>query len=177
MDKKALIFDISPYMTEDGPGIRTSIFFKGCPLRCKWCSNCYGLSPIQEVPFVSTKCIGCQSCVCACKNHAISVDLEGLINVDFSACNACGSCIGTCPTKARSWAGKYYTVKDIFEIVNRDRPYFRRSNGGITLSGGEVLVQADFASELLEMCSHEGINTAIETSGFGDKEKLLKLLK
>lgn len=176
-EEQGLIFDITPYMIEDGPGIRTNVFFKGCPLNCKWCSNPYGLKKHSEIIFAKNRCTSCGKCIKVCDSGAISFDQKGTIAMDFSKCTNCGNCISVCFSKALSIVGKYYTVNEVYEILDRDRAYFRRGNGGITVSGGEIILQANFVSKLLKKCSDEGIHTTIETSAFGSWEKLKAILE
>lgn len=177
MENKAFIFDITPFMTEDGPGIRTGVFFKGCPLKCKWCSNVYGLNSKAELLFNNNKCILCYNCISVCKENAISINMDKTIRTDLTKCTCCGSCAESCYSKARKIVGKYYTVSEIFDSIKKDRAFFRRNSGGITVSGGEILLQWETVTELLEKCDFEGIHTAIETSAFGEWENLQSILK
>lgn len=177
MYKIGVVFDISHYMLEDGPGIRTNVFLKGCPLRCKWCSNVFGLEKQKQLSFVVSKCVGCGACISACNYGAISMTDEGRVSQDFSKCINCLECISRCQTGARVQVGKEMSSKDVYLEIQKDRNFYRRGNGGVTLSGGEILMQAEFASEILRLCSDNGINTAIETSAFGKWEDLSSLIK
>lgn len=177
MYQKGVVFDISHYMLEDGPGIRTNVFLKGCPLRCKWCSNVFGLEKRIQLSFLISKCVGCGACVDVCKYGAISMTKEMHVSQDFDKCANCLECIYKCPTGARVPVGKEMTSKDVYLEIQKDRNFYRRGNGGVTLSGGEILMQAEFASEILKLCSDNGINTAIETSAFGKWKDLSGLIK
>lgn len=176
-DKEGIVFDISPFMLEDGPGIRTNVFLKGCPLRCRWCSNAYGLEKNIQLSYNPGKCVGCGACVRVCEQKAISMDQKNHISVqDFSRCADCMKCVSVCPAEARLQIGRRMTAREVCRIVERDRIFYRRGNGGVTVSGGELLMQADFAAEILRLCHREGIHTAVETSAYGSKEDLEKVL-
>lgn len=176
MYQKGIIFDISHYMLEDGPGIRTNVFFKGCPLRCKWCSNAFGLERKMQMAYTRSKCTGCRACAVVCKNRAISFDENGYAVQDFRKCTHCMACTLKCHSKARVQIGREVTSLDVFKEVEKDRIFYRRGQGGITLSGGEILMQPAFAAEILNLCVHEGINTAIETSAFGKWDDLSAII-
>jgi pyruvate formate lyase activating enzyme len=166
------IFDIGHYRNEDGPGIRTIVFFKGCPLRCEWCSNPFGLTAKTQPAFNQSKCIRCGACIKACKKGCNQFKDDG-IELDFNRCDACGDCIAICPTKARRMIGERISIEKLFEMVVKDASFYRRTKGGITLSGGEVLQQYEAAAELLRKC--RGclfLSTAIETSAYGPWEHL-----
>ncbi len=170
MAKTAVIFDIERFRNEDGPGIRTIIFFKGCPLRCDWCSNPFGLAPAPQLVVNQERCVGCGNCVAVCP------DVNRLVNqtvrADFSKCRTCGKCVPVCPVGARKIMGKEYTVHDLFQEVAKDAAFYRRSGGGVTLSGGEVLLQYEAAADLLKRCRKNYISTCIETSAFAPWEQL-----
>ncbi|GHV35392.1 glycyl-radical enzyme activating protein [Synergistales bacterium] len=172
MDKaelKATIFDIEPYRNEDGPGMRTMVFFKGCPLRCLWCSNPFGLSRDPQLIVNVNKCAGCRKCAEVCEASVNCFKEDGL-HVDFKNCALCGKCTLVCIPDARRISGREYTVSEVFEEVQKNELFHRRNSGGITLSGGEVLYQSEFASELLRLCKTHFIHTTIETSGFAKWE-------
>lgn len=166
-ESQAILFDISRYMIEDGPGIRTGIFFKGCSLRCKWCSNPFGLNPHPQLAFNKRKCVGCFACVAVCPEKAISIFKNELIN-DYKLCKACGQCVRICPNNARVIVGKRYSVQEIVDLIQRDQMFYRRYNGGVTLTGGEVLLQYKAVKNLVRSCRENMIHTAVETSGYGN---------
>ncbi|MDL2301007.1 glycyl-radical enzyme activating protein [Lachnospiraceae bacterium OttesenSCG-928-D06] len=162
--KTALVFDIQRFSLHDGPGIRTLVFFKGCSLACTWCSNPEGISPVPEIRNNKRLCVGCGKCLQNCKAGAIRSGEEG-IAINREQCKKCGGCIENCPSKALSWWGRYYTIKQLYELVKRDRPFYESSGGGVTLGGGDPLLQNEQAVALLKMCKENHINTAIETAG------------
>ncbi len=174
MSKKGLIFNIQRFSLHDGPGIRTTIFFKGCPLSCLWCQNPEGLSSNQELFQCSAKCIGCKSCLGSCPEGAISFDGPEPV-IDRSICKLCMTCADNCPTGALEAIGREMTVKEVAAEVLKDMVIFEESGGGVTLSGGEPLLQIDFVVELLKAMKELNINTAVETSGYVSMEALKKV--
>jgi pyruvate formate lyase activating enzyme len=170
------VFNITKYMLEDGPGIRTVIFFKSCPLRCLWCSNPLGQTAESSLVYLKHKCIACQACVAACDNAAVFLDEEGKIGRDLERCRNCGKCTLVCPVGARELRGRSMTVEEVLQRVEKDRIFYRRGSGGITLSGGEILMQPAFAANILREASRRLIHTAIETCAFGSWEDLASVL-
>ena len=166
-NSKGLVFDIVKYMNEDGPGIRTCIFFKGCHLRCQWCSNALGLGPKPMIAHLGNKCLNCQTCMISCPSQAIFTSEDGKITTDVSKCMVCGTCTELCPSEARQVLGKEYTVQELIDIVEKDRVFYRRGGGGVTATGGEILLQAGFVYRFLKRCKERLLGTAIETSGHG----------
>ncbi|HHW03892.1 MAG TPA: glycyl-radical enzyme activating protein [Thermoanaerobacterales bacterium] len=171
-----MIFDIQRYSIHDGPGIRTIVFLKGCPLRCPWCANPESQKMVPEIMYSEIKCVLCQRCVNACPVNAIKV-INGKIHIDRELCNVCGLCWEACLNEALKVAGKEVTVKEVLSIVEKDRIFYERSGGGVTLSGGEPLMQAEFSAALLAACKKKGLNTAIETSGYQKWELFLPILE
>jgi pyruvate formate lyase activating enzyme len=169
-----IIFDIRKYSVHDGPGIRTSVFFKGCPLRCLWCHNPEGLDPAIEVTFRNDRCIRCGSCLATCAEGAVSW-IDDVPHTDKTTCVRCGACTETCYTEARDMVGKVMTVDEIMDAVESDIPFYTESGGGVTLSGGEPLMQADLARFLLEACQRKGIHTALDTCGYARWDDLEKV--
>lgn len=171
MIKKATIFDIKRFAVHDGDGIRTTVFFKGCPLRCVWCHNPEGLSQKTELCFFEHKCTLCGECTRVCEKNAHK--LQTSIHIfDRNACILCGACEEACPNDSIKIYGKEVTVDELLPILLEDKDFFESSGGGVTLSGGECLVQADFCRELLSELKKHGISTAVDTSGFVSREKL-----
>ncbi len=159
------IFNIQRFSTSDGPGIRTTVFFKGCPLSCVWCHNPESHAQRNELFFDERKCIGCGGCVGVCKNgcHILS---EKEHSFSRAVCEKCGECALICPSKAIELCGEEKSADEIIDTVLRDMPFYEQSGGGLTLSGGEPLMQFDFALELLKTAKEKGISTAVETSGY-----------
>jgi len=165
--KYGLIFDIQRFSVHDGPGIRTLLFFKGCPLRCQWCSNPEGRVREQQILYNSRRCIACNGCVAVCHTGASSM-INGTMVYDRKKCIVCGKCIEVCPSGARTLSGKWITVDEVMDVIEKDRVFFRHSGGGITLGGGEPTYQPEFAEALLTECRRNNIHTAIETCGYAD---------
>jgi pyruvate formate lyase activating enzyme len=160
--KKAVIFDIQRYSVHDGPGIRTVVFFKGCPLRCRWCQNPESWKSTPEIGFSLERCIGCRSCEKTCPEGAI---LSGDKRIDRARCTACGACVETCHAEALRMVGEEWGREELIREVSRDRPFYEDSGGGVTLSGGEPLLQIDFVEDFCSGCREEGISVAVETCG------------
>lgn len=156
------IFDIQRFSTHDGPGIRTTVFFKGCPLRCFWCQNPEGLTPEKELQFVATRCTLCGECAKICPAGVHVLD-DKFHEIRRDACTLCGACTEVCLPGALTLAGEDRGVEDIVQVVVQDRVYYEQSGGGVTLSGGEPLMQPNFAAGILTRCRDEGIHTAVDT--------------
>lgn len=159
-----VIFDIQRFSVHDGPGIRTTVFLKGCSLRCFWCHNPEGLRAQPEIQFEPERCIGCGECVQMCAHDAQHL-ARGERSYDRDACTVCGQCVDYCYAGGLSVVGRRVTVADVLAEVLPDAAFFRDSGGGVTLSGGEPVLQADFARDLLCACQAEGLHTALETAG------------
>lgn len=171
---KGLVFDIQRYSIHDGPGIRTLVFMKGCPLSCLWCCNPESWSSSQEIMVSSTKCIGCKRCIEVCPTGAAEKKnpLEAR-----NLCVVCGTCVEACPSTARQLAGHRMSLEEVVEEVEKDRLFYQRSGGGVTVTGGEPLMQADFVRMLLKRCKEKGIHTALETCGYAKWEDFKKVLE
>ncbi len=172
---KGFVFDIQHYAIHDGPGIRTTVFLSGCPLKCLWCQNPESQELYPQLFFSYEKCTGCGQCIMVCVHDAITTDGK-VVQTDRKLCNSCGECIKVCPNEARTIIGKEITSGEVFKEVSSDKMFYQESNGGVTLSGGEVLLQPEFSSSILELCKSEEIHTAIETSGYGSWESIKQIL-
>lgn len=170
--EKGCIFQIQRYCIHDGDGIRTTVFLKGCPLRCKWCANPESQSFEPEILFRSENCTGCGECVRACRYGAISQQ-NGRIFRHVLQCRHCGACAQACIYHAANAVGQMYTVEQVVQMCKRDLPFYRQSGGGVTLSGGEPFAQPAFVQALLRRLREEEISTAVETTGFAPTQVLM----
>ncbi len=175
-EKSAVVFDVYRGTTHDGPGLRTTVFFKGCPLRCRWCQNPEGISPNPEVWWNSGTCIGCGTCVRSCPQKALSAS-GAVISVDRTLCRVCGTCAAACPSEAMAVTGTVRTMESLLEESCRDSDYYEIFGGGVTASGGEPLLQHEFLTEFFRRLKLKGINTALDTCGavpWNNMESVLK---
>lgn len=176
MLQQPLIFDIKRYAINDGPGIRVCIFLKGCPLDCRWCHNPESISPRVQKLFTASKCIGCGECVNICPQQACRLTATGIVT-DFELCNACGKCADICPTLATEMSGRDYSTAELLEIIEKERPFFDQSGGGVTFSGGEPLLYPEFLCEILDACGRRQIDRCIDTAGQVKTETLLEVAR
>ncbi len=172
---KGLVFDLKRFAIHDGPGIRTTLFFKGCPLRCPWCHNPESLLPEPELVFHAERCLGCGDCLEACPAGAASLE-PGKAPADPAACRLCGACVEACPSGAREILGEWKTVEEVLAELERDRVFYQESGGGVTFSGGEPLAQAEFLSALLEACREQGLHAALDTTGFAPRRVVERMI-
>ncbi|MHA1129817.1 MAG: glycyl-radical enzyme activating protein [Candidatus Helarchaeota archaeon] len=175
MSKATLVFNIQKLSTEDGPGIRTTVFFKGCPLKCKWCHNPEGIDPRPQLMWTATRCIGCKTCIKTCKNDVLKFTKAGL-QIDREKCKRCGDCADECPSTALELIGKKYDPEQLFIEVEKDRPFYEQSKGGVTCSGGEATMQHEALRDFLKICKERGLQIALDTCGYIKTEKLGMLL-
>jgi pyruvate formate lyase activating enzyme len=175
MKEKANIFDIHRASLHDGPGIRTTVFLKGCPLECQWCHNPEALRAEAELFFQFDKCTYCADCVTVCP-QSVHIVADGVHTINYDACQLCGECVEACNYDALKIMGKEMTVSEVIAQVQKDAAFYQNSGGGITLSGGEPLFQFSFSKELLKQCKSLKINTCVETSGFVSPFKFKQLL-
>lgn len=162
---KGIIFNIQKYSIHDGPGIRTTVFLKGCPLSCNWCHNPESQAIGKEIVFYQDRCTNCGNCINHCIDKAIE-QKDGKINLNRERCIACGLCLDQCPRNARDLVGRIIKKEEMIKEILKDRIFFEESDGGVTFSGGEPLMQGDFLKEVLLACKEEGIHTTLDTSGF-----------
>ena len=172
---KGIISDIKRFAVHDGDGIRTTVFFKGCPLKCVWCHNPEGISFKPQLAYYENKCIDCGECVSVCPSNAHKLTDEGH-SFQRDLCIACGKCEEKCLGSALNFYGKEVTVDELLPTLLEDKGFYETSGGGVTLSGGECLCQADFCVKLLKALKKEGINTAVDTCGFVSQDALDKVL-
>ena len=160
------VFDIKRYSIHDGPGIRTTVFLKGCSLRCLWCHNPESADPGPELMHWPGRCSRCYACIEVCPKGAIAKDAAGAVVIDRNACDLCGKCAEACLYDAMQMVGREMSVEDVLAEVEKDRVFYEQSGGGLTLSGGDPFVQSAFAEALLDGCRARGIRTAVDTAGF-----------
>lgn len=171
--EQGIIFNIQRYTINDGPGIRTEIFMKGCPLKCRWCSNPESQRAAIEPGVYSSKCISedkCGLCITACRQQALLFAGGGIAGIDRSRCIGCMKCAAVCPSEAvRAW-GEKMSLDEVMAVIEKDRAFYEKSGGGVTVSGGEPLVQKDFTRSILKACCETGIHTCLESTFCTDRE-------
>lgn len=160
-----LISAVQKYSTKDGPGIRSTVFFKGCPLGCLWCSNPELIRPLPDLLYSQEKCARCGTCIQICPQGALSLGEDGYILIDRVKCDGCGNCVEECPEDALELAGRFITVDEVVADLLKDRVFYEASGGGVTFSGGEPLWQSGFVAQAAERIKNEGIHTALDTAG------------
>ncbi|WP_136805651.1 choline TMA-lyase-activating enzyme [Desulfosediminicola flagellatus] len=176
IERKARIFNIQKYNMYDGPGIRTLVFFQGCPLRCKWCSNPESQHRQSQVMFKQNQCVDCGACVPVCPAGIHTISSDGKHKVDRNIeCVGCRACERACPESALAIVGETKTISELVDIVEEDSLFYDTSGGGVTLGGGEALMQPEAATNLLQVCKQRGINTAIETCGYARAKVIEKV--
>ncbi|MBA7676695.1 4-hydroxyphenylacetate decarboxylase activating enzyme [subsurface metagenome] len=175
MAESGLIFQIQKMSTEDGPGIRTTVFFKQCPLKCIWCHNPESILKKPQLEWFKHKCIGCKICIETCQQGALFLDEDGM-HIDREKCNSCGDCSEECPSTALHMFGELWRLEDLYYEIQKDKVYYTQSHGGITVSGGEPTLQSDFILDFLKKCKENGLSTALDTCGYASKKIYEKLL-
>lgn len=169
------ILDIQRCSVHDGPGIRTTVFFKGCPLKCKWCHNPESQCFKKELSYIKAKCTKCGKCAEVCPNGVHTIK-DGEHIIDYTKCISCGKCVTECQLNALEMKGKDFNLDEVMKVILQDTAYYKKSKGGVTLSGGEVLSHTDASLEILKTCKRKKIHTCIETSGLGSKQSLEKII-
>ena len=170
------VFNIQRYSIDDGPGIRTTVFLKGCPLICPWCSNPESQSGTPQLVYRSTTCKRCSACVNVCPEKALSLTDAG-VEIDREKCVLCGTCVKECMADSLEIKGQQMTVAQVWKVIRRDEVYYETSGGGVTCSGGEILMQPDFVAAIFQKCHDEGIRTCADTSGFGSAAAMKTVLE
>jgi pyruvate formate lyase activating enzyme len=170
-----LIFNLQRFCVHDGPGIRTTVFMKGCPLNCRWCSNPESINPYPDLMTYDLRCVLCGRCVKVCSKKAITVDK--IRKIDRLRCDLCLKCVHVCPTGAIKAAGQFMTIEEVLSEVKKDELLYQNSGGGVTISGGEPLLQWKFVRRLLKKCQQEGFHTALDTSGYAQWDIFRKVLE
>ncbi len=175
--KSGLIFDIKRYAIHDGPGIRTTVFLKGCPLQCPWCHNPEGQDSNPELSYNETRCLeDCSECIKICPQDALSF-VNRLVSIDRDKCDLCGDCAPACPTEALEIIGRDLSVEEVMEEIEKDRVFFEESGGGVTFSGGEPLAQLEFLKAVLDKCKKKGLHTVLDTCGYAPYEYIEEIAK
>ncbi len=169
------ILHLQRLSTEDGPGIRTTVFFKGCPLQCAWCHNPESISRYTQIQWLAVRCLGCGTCVETCPYGCLTLSEDGLL-MDRENCQACGACVEACPSGALEALGKTVSIEGLLDELLKDKAYYEQSGGGVTLSGGEPTLQVEFVKTLLQKLTEAGISTALDTCGLTSQRILERLL-
>jgi pyruvate formate lyase activating enzyme len=175
-DLSGVIFDIKRFAVHDGPGIRTTVFFKGCPLRCLWCHNPESMKKERQIVFFQNKCIGCGECFKRCTSGALEATADGRV-YHRDKCTLCGTCVEYCYAEATVMQGKIISVREVIEEVRKDVPFYENSGGGMTLSGGEPTMQPEFCKAILKSAKEESMHTVLDTSGFVKWEIFREILE
>jgi len=171
-----LIFDIKKYAINDGPGIRLTVFFKGCNLACEWCHNPESISPKVQKMYTASKCIGAVKCIDNCPNDALMMTDEGIVT-DYNSCNFCGICAEVCPTKAFEILGKFKPIDELMKVIDNEAAFFDQSGGGVTFSGGEPLMHVDYLLQILKACGKRFYHRVVDTTAFSSLETILEVAK
>jgi pyruvate formate lyase activating enzyme len=173
--ESVLVGSLQKFSVEDGPGVRTTIFMKGCPLSCKWCHNPELIDPQQQLIKSPNNCIGCGYCVKICPQGAVKMTSEEGVAIDRAKCDVCLKCAAKCYAQALRPVAKSMTIDEILRIAEQDKGFYDKTDGGITVSGGEILMHAEFVSKLIDEAGRRGINVCMDTSGFGDPHALMEM--
>ena len=178
-EKSHYIFDIKRFALHDGPGIRSTAFLKGCPLSCHWCQNPEGINPSPLLWFINSQCLRCRRCIEVCPEKALNSDdaADSFIKIDRELCTKCGRCVEICPSSALCWDSRPLSAEDLAEQLMRDAVFYESSGGGVTLSGGEPMLHADYSLDVLTICRKKGFHTALESTLFAVAEVVDRFIK
>ncbi len=176
MKQQSLIFDIKKYAINDGPGIRLTVFFKGCNLSCQWCHNPESISPKIQKMYTASKCIGAVKCIENCPNNALKMTAEGVVT-DYNICNFCGICAEVCPTKAFEMSGRFMPVAELMKVIDNEAAFFDQSGGGVSFSGGEPLMHSDYLLKILKECGRRYYHRVVDTTAFSSLETILEVAR
>ncbi|MFX0115395.1 MAG: glycyl-radical enzyme activating protein [Candidatus Hodarchaeota archaeon] len=176
LNNSAVIFNIQRFSVHDGPGIRTTVFLKGCPLRCKWCHNPESINPFLEIVYDQAKCVHCFKCNETCPEDALAQHSNG-IHLERKRCINCGKCANICYSRALELIGSFMTVEEVMTEIQKDMPFYKNSGGGLTASGGEPLMQATFVADLFREAQEKSIHTTLDTTGYAKWAVLCQVLK
>ena len=171
------VFNIQRYSIDDGPGIRSTVFLKGCPMRCPWCSNPESLTKEPQLLYRFTTCKKCGDCLSVCEDGAITFDPENGPVFDRELCSLCGKCVKNCISQAINITGETMSIEQVWKTIRKDLVYYEESGGGVTCSGGEILLQPDFVAELFKKCRENGVHTCADTAGGGSESAMAKVLE
>ena len=174
MNRTGIIFAVKPFSLHDGPNLRTTVFFKGCPLKCRWCHNPEGISFSPSVVSMTEKCVGCGECVRGCSSEALVMTAEG-VHREVDRCSLCLQCVELCPALVHEPVGYRVKVEELIAEIAKDIAFFDQSGGGVTFSGGEPLAQPEFLMGLLEACGHLSIHRTVDTSAYASSETLMRV--
>ncbi|MFW9830495.1 MAG: glycyl-radical enzyme activating protein [Candidatus Thorarchaeota archaeon] len=175
-NRSGIVLNVQRFSTEDGPGIRTTVFLMGCALRCQWCQNPETWTVTPQIVWYQDRCIGAQHCIPACPKEALTLTVDGM-SINRQRCDSCGACIPVCPAKALELLGTERSIDDVVAEVLRDRPFYEESDGGVTISGGDPLFQFHFAHALLKRFQEAGLHTALDTAGYGPASQFQTLIQ
>ncbi|MFW9847716.1 MAG: glycyl-radical enzyme activating protein [Candidatus Thorarchaeota archaeon] len=174
-ESRGLVFKIERMTTDDGPGLRTTIYFNKCLLNCAWCHNPESIPQSPQLQWIDHKCIKCLNCLEACQEHALKFEKDDL-KILREKCTSCRDCVDACPSTALTMFGRWWDLEELFHEVEKEKVFFKRTNGGITVSGGEPTLQPDFLLQFLKQCKNDGISTALDTCGYSSKKIYQDLL-
>lgn len=174
---RGLVLNIERFVLHDGPGIRTLVLLKGCPLRCQWCCNPEAISPQMQIMIFPARCIGCGCCMAICPLNAVTLGADRGVSIDRSLCDGCGRCASVCCSGALQSVGSLMSVEELIQCIAKDTIFWEESGGGVTIGGGEPTLQADFVSEVLRRCQAMYVHSAVESCAYAEWEQMAKIVR